>query len=63
MIRNDEAGGESPCPRCGEAAEWRAIGANGARVEVECPDCGRMTMTREELEQAMLEPAEQEERA
>ena len=55
MSRVEQDEGQCLCPQCGEAAEWRSLDANGVRVEMECPNCGRFTLSREEFESATLE--------
>jgi len=53
---------ETPCPRCGEAADYRALDGDANLVEVICPDCGRFEMPQEEFDQAVSDVSEEEDR-
>ena len=39
------------CPKCGAEAQWDYVDEDRASVEVICPDCGRMQMSREDCDQ------------
>ena len=40
----------TPCPRCGMEAYWRKADLEGENIEVVCPECGAVVMTREQFE-------------
>jgi endogenous inhibitor of DNA gyrase (YacG/DUF329 family) len=48
---------QTPCPHCGADADWSYFDAEKSQVDVECPDCGRFQMSREEFDQAISEVA------
>ena len=51
------------CARCGGDAEWIYVDNEQTRVEVTCPDCGKMEMSRAEFDQTedqIIEPADRE---
>ena len=49
---------EALCPRCGADAQWLFLDPEKSRVEVNCGDCGRYEMTKEEFDQAAVDSAE-----
>jgi hypothetical protein len=49
---------ETLCPRCGAEAEWLFLDPEKRLIEVMCPDCGLLEMTREEFDSAVVENAE-----
>ena len=53
---------ETPCPRCGEAADYRVLDGDANLVEVSCPECGRFEMPQEEFDQAVSDISEEEDR-
>ena len=53
---------QTPCPRCGEVADYRALDGDANLVEVICPDCGRFEMPQEEFDQAVSDISEEEDR-
>jgi|GEM_PF-4628925 len=51
------------CTRCGGEAEWIYLDAEQTRVEVTCPDCGKIEMSRAEFDQTqdeIVEPGDRE---
>lgn len=51
------------CTRCGGEAEWIYLDTEQTRVEVTCPDCGKIEMSRAEFDQTqdqIVEPGERE---
>ena len=51
---------QTPCPRCGEMADYYALDEGANRVEIFCPDCGRFEMPKEEFDQVVSEMSEPE---
>ncbi len=58
MNANEQNEHEAPCPRCGADAEWSYLDENKNRIEVQCPDCGRYEMSKEEFDQVAAENTE-----
>ncbi len=58
MHRTELEWRQAPCPRCGGDAQWSFLDAEKTRVEVVCPDCGRIELPREEFDQAASENTE-----
>ena len=48
----------APCPRCGRQADFRLLGPARKRVEIFCPDCGRLEVPRFKFEQVFADIAE-----
>jgi len=48
---NEKDINQAACPRCGEDAQWSFADAEKARVEVRCPNCGPIGISREEFDQ------------
>lgn len=46
---------EAPCARCGAEAQWSFLDSSKTRIEILCPNCGRLEMQREEFDQAETE--------
>lgn len=46
---------DTTCPRCAGDAQWSFIDPEGTRVEINCPDCGRFEMSRENFDQFAAE--------
>jgi predicted RNA-binding Zn-ribbon protein involved in translation (DUF1610 family) len=61
VIDKERGPREAPCPRCGADAEWSFVNPEAKTVEVVCPDCGRVEMSREEFDLAQTEIAGPEE--
>jgi transcription elongation factor Elf1 len=53
---------QTPCPRCGEAADYSVLDGDANLVEVICRDCGRFEMPQEEFDQAVSDISEEEDR-
>jgi predicted RNA-binding Zn-ribbon protein involved in translation (DUF1610 family) len=53
---------QTPCPHCGEVADYRLLDEEANRVEVFCPACGCFEMPQEEFDQAVADMAEEEDR-
>ena len=43
------------CPRCGAEAEWSTPIRAKDRIEIQCPDCGKYEMSREEFDRSAAE--------
>lgn len=50
FIEKKEGEREALCGHCGGEATWSFLDEEESRVEVVCPDCGRLEMTREEFD-------------
>ena len=50
------------CVHCGGDAEWIFADSEKTRVEVTCPDCGKMELSRAEFDHVESEIVEPEER-
>lgn len=42
--------GEAVCPACSADSVWAYLDKEGTRVEVTCPNCGRIEMSRGEFD-------------
>lgn len=63
MIDKQRGPRDAPCPRCGADAEWSFLDEAKTRVEIVCPDCGRIEIAREDFDAAeadILEPGPRE---
>ena len=50
------------CVRCGADAQWSFADSEHTRVEIVCPDCGRIEMHRAEFDHVETQIVEPEER-
>ena len=57
MIQGQRDEHDAMCPRCGARGEWSLIDEKKSTVEILCPNCGSLEMTREEFDSAMNETA------
>ncbi len=51
---------QTPCPQCGEVADYCVLDGDANLVEVICPECGRFEMPQEEFDQAVSDISEPE---
>lgn len=49
---------ETLCPRCGAEAQWSFLDEEKRQIQVQCPDCGRFEMRREEFDQVASDNAQ-----
>ena len=49
---------ETPCAHCGADTEWSFIDEARTQVEVLCPNCGLLELTKAEFDQAAAELAQ-----
>ncbi len=54
--------GDGQCPTCGTSASWAFINEERTLVEVSCPNCGKVEMSRDEFDRAETELVAPEER-
>jgi predicted RNA-binding Zn-ribbon protein involved in translation (DUF1610 family) len=59
-IDKEQVSGETPCPRCGDEADWRFPDNDKRMVEITCPDCGTFELTRADFEKAESDIVEPE---
>ena len=62
LLHEKRVQNETACPNCGGEASWVYSDAESLQVEVTCPDCGRIDMSRAEFDCAEADIAGPSER-